>query len=158
VHLLEYALQIIDSEMTEVSGYAHSGFWAKQTKWGKDGNEDEATAIVRFKSGVMLNLRISAIDSNPKPGVVEFVGTKGTYVMDFRQFDLQTHSAANETIITRASNPQGEGWKLYKNVANHLTKGTQLVITPEWARRPIHILDLAGQSAKLGRALPAKHG
>ncbi|MEI8242766.1 MAG: Gfo/Idh/MocA family oxidoreductase [bacterium] len=157
VHLLEYALQIIGSEMTEVSGYAHKGFWSPQTKWGRDGNEDEATAVVRFTSGCMLTLRISAIDSHPKPGIVEFVGTRGTYVMDFATSDLITHSDAGETVSTRLRNPPGEGWKLYQNIADHLTKGKKLVITPEWSRRPIHILDLADRSAKLGRALPAKY-
>lgn len=33
----------------------------------------------------------------------------------------------------------------------------KLVITGEWARRPIHILDLAGRSAKLRRAIKAKY-
>ena len=158
VHLLEYALQIIDAEMTEVSGYAHKGFWSAQTKWGKDGIEDEATAVVRFKSGCMLTLRISAIESNPKPGIVEFVGTKGTYVMDFGAFDLITHATAGATVSTKAGNPQGEGWKLYQNIADHLTQGEKLIITPEWSRRPIHILHLADRSAKLGRAQPTKYG
>ncbi len=157
VHLLEYALQVIDSEMTEVSGYAHSGFWSAQTKWGKDGNEDEASAVVRFTSGCMLNLRISSIDSNPKPGVVEFVGTAGTYVMNFPEFELITHPASGETVKTVGRNPAGESWQLYQNVADHLVKGTKLVITGEWARRPIHILDLAVRSAKAGRALKTKH-
>jgi predicted dehydrogenase len=157
VHLLEYALQIIDDDMVEVSGYSHRGFWSAQTKWGKDGIEDEASAIVRFKKGCMLNLRISSIESNGKPGVVEFVGTKGSYVMDFGGFDLITHAASGETVVTKGKNPQGEGWKLYQNVADHLVKGTPLVITGEWARRPIHIIDLANQSAKLGRALRAKY-
>jgi scyllo-inositol 2-dehydrogenase (NADP+) len=31
------------------------------------------------------------------------------------------------------------------------------VITGEWARRPIHLLDLAARSAKEGRALPVKY-
>lgn len=158
VHLLEYALQIIGSEMTEVSGYAHKGFWAPQTKWGRDGNEDEATAVVRFRSGCQLTLRISAIERNPKPGAVEFVGTKGTYVMDFWTSDLITHNDAGETVTTRIRNPGSEGWKLYQNIADHLVKGKKLIITPEWSRRPIHILDLADRSAKLGRALPAKYG
>ena len=43
----------------------------------------------------------------------------------------------------QAKNPAGEGWKLYQNVADHLVKGEKLIITGEWARRPIHILDLA---------------
>ena len=158
VHLLEYALQIIDSEMTEVSSYAHKGFWSAQTKWGKDGIEDESTAVVRFKSGCMLTLRISSIESNSKPGIVEFVGTKGTYVMDFGSLDLITHGAAGETVSTKAGNPPGEGWKLYQNIADHLTKGEKLIITPEWSRRPIHILDLANRSVMLGRAVPTKYG
>jgi scyllo-inositol 2-dehydrogenase (NADP+) len=36
-------------------------------------------------------------------------------------------------------------------------KGKPLVITAEWSRRPIHILDLGVRSARLGRALPAEH-
>jgi predicted dehydrogenase len=157
VHLLEYALQIINDDMVEISGYSHKGFWSAQTKWGRDGNEDEATAIVRFKKGCLLNLRISSIESSAKPGIVEFVGTRGSYVMDFKDFDLITHAASGETIVTRGKNPPGEGWKLYQNVADHLVKGTPLVITGAWARRPIHIIDLANQSARLGRALRAKY-
>ncbi len=33
VHLLEYSLQIIDSDMAEVSGFASYGHWAKKTAW-----------------------------------------------------------------------------------------------------------------------------
>jgi scyllo-inositol 2-dehydrogenase (NADP+) len=51
VHLLEYALQLVNSEMLEVTGFSHTGFWAPQTKWKKDTNEDEGYAVVRFKSG-----------------------------------------------------------------------------------------------------------
>ena len=29
VHLLEYALQVIDSEIVEVSGFAHTGYWER---------------------------------------------------------------------------------------------------------------------------------
>jgi hypothetical protein len=50
-----------------------------------------------------------------------------------------------------------EWHRFYQNIADHLTKGTKLVITPEWSRRPIHIIDLAVQSAKKGRALAAKY-
>jgi hypothetical protein len=37
-------------------------------------------------------------------------------------------------------------------------KRTPLVITPEWSRRPIHILHLADQSAKQNTAQKAKYG
>jgi predicted dehydrogenase len=157
VHLLEYALQLIKSDIVEVSGYSHSGFWAPQTKWGKDCIEDEANAVVRFKNGCMLNLRISKIEANGKPGIVEFTGTKGQYVMDFGDFQQITHPAAGETVVTKGKSPASVGWKLYQNIADHLTKNTPLIITGEWSRRPIQILDLAVRSAKLGKALPAKY-
>jgi len=157
VHLLEYALQIIKSDIVEVSGYSHNGYWGPQTPWKKDCIEDEATAVVRFKNGCMLTLRISKIEANAKPGIVEFIGTKGQYVMDFGGFEHFTHSVDGETAVIKGRNPAGEGWKLYQNIADHLTKGAPLVITGEWSRRPIHILDLAVKSAKLGKALPAKY-
>ena len=54
-------------------------------------------------------------------------------------------------------NPEDEGQRYYNNVRDHLVKGKPLVITAEWSRRPIHILDLGVRSAKLGRALSAQH-
>ncbi len=158
VHLLEYALQLIDSEMVEVAGYAKTGFWAKETKWKDDTNEDEAIAMVRFKSGQWLQLHISSIDSFPKNdhGPLEITGTKGTYIMGFGQWKTIVH-AGGKTVTTTGGDPAGEGWKLYQNIADHLVKGKPLVITPEWARRPIHILDLANKSAKLGKAIKTRY-
>jgi len=152
VHLLEYALQIIDSPMAEVSGYAKTGYWAPKTKWKKDSNEDEGHAVVRFKDGKWLSLNVSSIDSNPKPCQLEITGTKGTYLMKFGQWEIIKKVDGN-TVSTKGRDPKSEGWRFYQNVADHLTKGKPLVITPEWARRPIHILDLANQSAKKGCAL-----
>ena len=80
VHLLEYSLQLIDSEITEVSGFAKHGFWAEQTKWKGDTVEDEAFATVRFKNGAWLTLCVTHIDSNPKVGMYEVTGTKGSLV------------------------------------------------------------------------------
>jgi scyllo-inositol 2-dehydrogenase (NADP+) len=42
-------------------------------------------------------------------------------------------------------------------VRDALLKKKSLIITGEWSRRPIHILDLAVRSAKLGKSLSAKH-
>jgi len=84
VHLLEYALQLVDGEMVEVTGFAKTGFWAPKTAWKKDTNEDEGFAVVRFNTGAWLTLTISQIDSNPKRGVLEITGTKGTYIMEHK--------------------------------------------------------------------------
>lgn len=156
VHLLEYSLQIERSEVVEVNGYAHNGFWAPKTAWKKDCNEDEAFAVVRFKSGAWLTLMITQLDSRSKWGQVEITGTLGTHAFEGGSFETITHKG-NDTVVTKGRNPDSQGWQFYQNIADHLTKGTKLVITPEWARRPIHILDLACRSAVKGRAQSAKY-
>ncbi len=156
VHLLEYTLQLIRSDIVEVSGYAKTGFWAPQTVWKKDTNEDEASAVIRYADGTWSSLSITQLDSKPKQGQLEITGTKGTYVMDGATWKCITHDG--EVVVSREGrNPPSEGWKLYQNIADHLTKETPLVITPEWSRRPIHILDLAVRSARKGQALRAQY-
>jgi predicted dehydrogenase len=153
VHLLEYSLQILEpSAMTEVSGYAHSGFWGPQIKWKEDAIEDEGFAVVRFQGGRWLTLRITNVDSKPVDQIVTVTGTLGTYSFNHATHEI-THVRDGKTYTIKAPNVPGENQKYYDNVAAHLVTGEPLVITPEWSRRPIHILDLAVQSAKLGHAI-----
>ncbi len=156
VHLLEYGLQLADSKIVEVSGYAHRGFWGPKTKWKHDTNEDEAAAVVRFANGIWMNLNVTALDSNVKPGVLEITGTEGSYVITNENYTILRREGPKVQIEEGRHRPN-EWHRFYENLAAHLVKGTRLVITPEWSRRPIHILDLAARSAKLGRALPAKY-
>lgn len=157
VHLLEYSLQLLQgAEIAEVTGLAHKGFWAPKTAWKKDTNEDEGLAIARFTNGAWVTLMISSIDSNPKRGWLEATGTLGSLVMDWQTCEVTTHENGT-TVIKKHKNPDSEGWKLYQNVCDHMVNGTPLVITGEWARRPIHILDLACQSAAKGKSLKAKY-
>ena len=156
VHVLEYALQIMDSDIAEVSGFASNGFWAPKTKWKDDTHEDEAMAMVRFTNGKWMCMSSSCVESNPKSGVLEFTGTKGTYLMSHEGWVTITHKKG-EAVRKEGANPPGEWGRYYQNIADHLVKGAELVITPEWSRRPIHILDLAGRSAKKGAAIKAKY-
>ena len=155
VHLLEYSLQIIDAPVTEVSGFAHEGFWGPQTKWKEDANEDKGFAVVRFKSGQWLTLCVTHLDSKGREAWLEVTGTKGSFEFNGVHAKLYQHQDG-KIITTQLPNPHDEGHRYYENVRDHLVKNTRLVISAEWARRPIHILDLAGKSAKKGMALPAK--
>ena len=156
VHLLEYALQIIDSDIVEVSGFIKEGHWHSHTKWKEDTVEDEATAVIRFKNGSWANLTITNLDTNPKDGVMEVHGTLGNYTINFPHY---TESLIENDVVTSHKGPHwpSEAHRFYENIAAHLTKGEKLVITAEWARRPIHIIDTAIKSARLGRALPTKY-
>ena len=156
VHLLEYALQLIDSDIMEVTGFSKTGYWAPKTKWKKDTNEDEAEAVVRFRNGSWLTLNITSLDSNPRPGFLEIKGTEGSYVIDWSGYTLHRRDGQNYSQ-EQGAHYQNTHEKFYGNIADHLTRGTKLVITAEWSRRPIHILDLAVQSAKKGRSIAAKY-
>jgi predicted dehydrogenase len=160
VHLLEYSLQLLSGSLVEVSGFNHSGFWAPQTKWGDDSNEDEAFLVARFDNGQWLTLCITSIDSCAKGAErkwVEVTGTKGTYLFagDGWKTVIQ---GADGAVTEEGENPSSEGHKFYENVAGALTGREDLIITAEWARRPIHILDLGVRSAEAGRALEAQYG
>jgi predicted dehydrogenase len=156
VHLLEYAFQLIESELVEVSGYVKSGHWSSKTAWKHDTIEDESAAMLRFKNGSWLHLSITHLDSNPRPSWIEVSGTEGTYFWTGDDYTL-TKIADGITRLEKGKNPKNEGHRYYENIAAHLTKGEKLVISAEWARRPIHAIDLAVQSAKEGRSLAAKY-
>lgn len=156
VHLIEYSLQLLGGNMTEVAGYAYEGYWGPKTAWGDDANEDEAFAVVRFDNSQRLTLQITNVDSNPKAGQIEVTGTKGTYIFSGGDWQTITHDKEG-TVIKKGKNPASEGAKFYQNIADHLVKDDELIITPEWSRRPIHILDLADQSAKKGKSLATKY-
>lgn len=162
VHLLEYALQVVPSQVTEVSGFAHRGFWPTKMPakhpWRNDSNEDEAAAVVRFKNGAYINLSISSVRGHADPYVIAFFGTKGAYMINWKNWTTRIANRKNELVEKVGEHPRSQGYKFYENVAGYLTGREKLVITPEWARRPIHILDLAGQSAKAGKAMKAKYG
>jgi predicted dehydrogenase len=155
-HFLEYALQLLDGNMVEVTGFAHYGEWAPHCVYGEDTNEDEACAVVRFDSGQSLTLLMSRIDSTPRRGMLEVTGTRGTYVIQPHEW-LATCQEAGATVERRGPNPPSESRRFYENIVAHLVDGTELVITPEYARRPIHIMDLAGKSAEQGRTLPVRY-
>lgn len=162
-HLLEYCLQIIRSDMTEVSGFAVEGYWAGKAPathpWKKDMNEDHATAIVRFANGCRLNLSVTQLSLERRPYWFAFMGTEGTFEVNHGEWTLIKKDEHGQTVMTSGRHPKSDGSAIfYTNIAQHMTGQAELVITPQWARRPIHILDLASKSAKAGKTLAAKYG
>jgi hypothetical protein len=76
--------------------------------------------------------------------------------MDHGCWDIITREK-DVTVRRHGQNPPGTYECYYQNIADALAKSARLVISAEWSRRPIHILDLACRSAKLGKSLPAKY-
>ena len=88
---------------------------------------------------------------------MEITGTTGTDLMRAGKGWRMIRQVRGKTVETEGENPPSQSWRFYQNIADHLTGKAKLIITPEWARRPIHILDLADQSVKKGRAMKARY-
>lgn len=145
----------------EVTGYAVDGFGRRNRRRRirrGELNEDEAQLMACFTSGQRINVTIRALDAAPPRGMGRIVGTKGGHLMGWQEYETVVATATGEQVATREKNSESEGAKFYQNIAAHLKGKESFVITGEWARRPIYLLDLAVQSAKAGRALPAVHG
>ena len=108
-----------------------------RTAWKDDTIEDEGFLVVRFAGGQWVTLCITHIDSHPKDGLLEIMGTRGTYLFDQKKWKLVRQKGGKE-VVTKGLNPPNQWWRFYRNIAEHLVKGQKLVITGEWARRPIH--------------------
>jgi len=157
VHLLEYTFQLITSPIQEVSGYLKKGFWSQSSKWAEDTIEDDGLALVRYESGQWSSLRISMLQAENSPYWMTITGTKGSHSMHHDRYRTTTYDENRKPIVQEGPNPPGESWQFYQNIADHLVKGTPLVITPEWARRPIHVIEWTEKSAEAGRALPVQY-
>lgn len=161
VHLLEYALQVMPGKLTEVSGYARNGYWESQAPknwpWKNDTNEDSATAIARFDHGGFIQLCVGQLESYTDPYIMKVFGTQGCYLASHGQWVTRIPDKKGDMVQREGRNPKGEGERFYQNIAKYLCGKQELIITPQWARRPIHILDLADQSAKQGKAIKAKY-
>lgn len=159
VHLLEAALQLIDSDLVEVAGYAHLGFRGVNSRWGDDALEDDFQLTARFSDGIWVTLSVSGVDCLPKRdgrGLIEVTGTEGTFVSDPVGWKLSRHG--KDGIESESGENPPANWQIfYDEISAHLTQGAALTITPEWARRPVHILDLARKSIEAGQALPAEY-
>jgi predicted dehydrogenase len=156
VHLTEYALQLLDDEMVEVFGWSRRGYWAPRGDRGEDTVEDEALAVVRFRRGGLFALRVTSIDADPPPHVVKVTGTEGTCAFSPHGTYRVVMCRGGETFVAEGKNPDGQWQRLYENVVAHLVHDEALIITPAWAMRPVHVLELADRSAREGTALKTR--
>jgi predicted dehydrogenase len=161
VHLLEYAMQLLPgARCTEVTGFATHGYWVGKSTahklWHNNPNEDEARLIARMDNGVAVDMTVTQLDDG-KGNAIDVVGTDGHYSIGFQHWTRTYHQDLHR-IAETGPQPPSEWQRFYQNVNDHLTRGEPLVITAEWARRMIHVIDLACQSAKLGRSLPTTYG
>ncbi|MEM9252314.1 MAG: Gfo/Idh/MocA family oxidoreductase, partial [Planctomycetota bacterium] len=126
VHLLEYALQLVDSDLVEVSGFATNGYWESKApkgfRWIGDMNEDDAVAVARFANGAMITLNISHLRSVDRPPMT-VIGTKGSYTINAfwrageKGWTVRKANAKGELTEKSGKHPKDRGQLFYDNIA-----------------------------------------
>lgn len=150
-HFCEWMLQVMTGDMLEISGHGINEIWPTS-------NEDEVEAVVRFAGPAVGSHTASNAALIGKPSI-RLLGTEGAMLWEFgNHLDIVTpgkDGASQETRRYRLL--EGRQTDYYANVYRHLTEEEPLVITAEWARRVIQVLDFASRAAADGQALPARY-
>ena len=149
-HYTEWMLQVMSYGMAEISGYQVNEVWKQTT------NEDEVTAVVRFKGDAVAVHTSTTIDAAGKPNI-QISGAKGSIVASHQGVAVHTIGQDGSRVVTNVPMLARAGEKYYANVRDHLLKGKELIITAEMARRVIQVLDYACRSANTGKAVKAKY-
>ncbi len=149
-HFCEWMLQVMDYDMKEINGYMVKEVWKKFT------NEDEMEAVVRFGGNAVASHTASDICMSGKD-MIRITGTKGAIVATHGSCDIFTKDENGARVKTSVPMEPNRNSDYYKNVHDHLFHGKKLIITPEWARRVIQVLDYAGISARKGTGVKAKY-
>ena len=92
MHILEYGLQVIDPEITEVSGFAKCGFWADESPYGAD-TADAA------ESAWTVCLHFAELEATPPGERVFDIKLQGETVL--RDFDIARTSGIPRAAIAR---------------------------------------------------------
>jgi scyllo-inositol 2-dehydrogenase (NADP+) len=167
-HLIDQALQLIDSQPTLVYANFHS-----PDTWSLD-IEAHATATIIFANGVEARIETSSIAESPKPRWRIF-GTLGTLIkegidpqeqaMIAGNIDASEENPRNRAIFHPNSSTHSEKildtipgrWRsFYENISRAIENRDELVVTPESCRQIIAIIEAARTSAFTGEIVKVK--
>ncbi len=149
-HYMENMLDTMRYRIKEISGFSINEIWPNT-------NEDELEVTVKFFDDAIASHTHSTVLPVGND-TIRVIGTKGALVSTDRN-DLYYYKPNSKGEIQKIEIPIGTGQheKFYKNVYARLSRGTELIITPEWARRVVQVLEYGHKSAFLGKPLAPKY-
>lgn len=152
-HFLDWILNLVPGKVTQVTGDFQKRVWHHVT------NEDHGEVWIRFDSGVTVDYIESMISASSRPKW-RIQGTKGAIMMD-KNDEIQVVSYASgirQNSTVKWSLPGYGSVEYYRNIADHLLMGEELVVTGEQARRVIAVIEAGMESSKLGKSVPVAEG
>ena len=148
-HLVDYLLHLADSEVKAVSGFNYRAGTSNPLHC-----EDHATLRIYFQSGAIGNVTHSGADRST-PLRYRLAGMKGTLTDEWNwnadgKLKVLTTLGGNEPTTMEVQYQKTVPQKFYDNIADHLTKGTRLLVSAESAARVINVLCTAERSHQRG--------
>jgi predicted dehydrogenase len=153
-HFIDWFLDLVPAQVVDVAGYFQKRHWHAVT------NEDHALATLRFKNGVVATIEQSHLAAVPKDRW-RVLGTQGAATWkgwgeDY--WNVISYEKSNQPEVRRVPFQRGDWQAYYRNVADHLTMGEELVVKGEHGLRIISMIEAAEKSSKSGRSLKPEIG
>jgi predicted dehydrogenase len=144
-HFLDWILNLVPSKIAQVTGDFQKHVWHMVT------NEDHGQAWIRFENGVTASFLVSQIAAIVGPkwrihgtlGAIEANWGEEVTVVSFA-------SGVRQDSKIKVTLPGYGTVQYYRNVADHLLMGEELIVKPEQARRVIGVIDAAQRSSAKG--------
>ncbi len=152
-HLVDWVLNLVPGKISQVMGDLQKRVWHMVS------NEDHGQAYIRFDDGVTADVIVSSIAASQRPKW-RILGTKGSIEVDWDQ-DLKLVSYAagiRQDSTVQVTLPSYGSTQYYRNIADHLLMGEELLVTAESARRVIGVIEAAEISASSGSSIAPCRG
>jgi predicted dehydrogenase len=151
-HIIDWMLNLVPSKITQVTGDFQKRVWNSVT------NEDHGEVYIRFENGVTADFMISNIAALIRPKWT-ILGTKGAIQSDWdEEIHLVSYASGTRLDSRTKVTPAYGCLQYYRNVADHLLMGEELVVKPEQARRVIGVIDAGLRSSELGKSVDPAEG
>lgn len=152
-HFIDWVLNLVPARITQVMGDLQKRVWHAVS------NEDHGQVYIRFENGVTADYWTSSIAALSRPKWL-ILGTQGAIQKDWSD-EITLATVANgirQDSKVKVTLPGYGSTQYYRNVADHLLMGEELIVKPEQARRVIGVIEAAQRSAQLGHSVPVAAG
>lgn len=139
-HLVDWILGLVPSKVKRVGGFSHKLVWKEVT------NEDNVEAIIQFENGAVAYVQMSSIAMAQKRRWF-ILGTEGSLEDEWGAGGFKLRKVVDGIQVEGRIPYKKDDWiAYYKNIAEHLLKGTELAVKPEEARRVIAVIEMASNA------------
>jgi predicted dehydrogenase len=151
-HFIDWILNLVPAKITQVTGNFQKKVWNSVT------NEDFGQVYIRFANGCSADYLISSICASSRPQW-RINGTRGAIERNWGDITLISYANGfRQESQVKVTLPGYGSTEYYRNVADHLLLGEELIVKPEQARRVIGVIEAGQISSQKGISVPPPEG